>query len=65
MSVRALQLNAIVGLASAVLATTTMWLVLTRPADVADAVAKGNYGAVAAAIGHQLAAWLHGVLHFL
>jgi hypothetical protein len=65
MSVRALQLNALVGLMSAVLAVTAMWLVLTRPADVAYAVANHEYGAVAAALGQQLASWLHAILRFL
>lgn len=61
----ALQLNAVVGLASSAVAGATMWLVLTRPGDVALAVAKHEYGAMAAAVGHQLGAWLQALLWFL
>ena len=53
-----LQLNAAVGIASSVLAGATMWLVLTRPAEVAFAVANHEYGAMALAIGQQLGSWL-------
>jgi len=65
MGVRVLQLNAAVGIVSSLIACATMWLVLTRPAAVADAVANHNYGAVAAAIGHQLVAWMRAVLQFV
>jgi hypothetical protein len=60
-----LQLNAAVGLASSIVAGATMWLVLTRPTDVALAVANHEYGAMALAIGHQLGSWLRELLWFL
>ena len=60
-----LQLNAAVGITSSVVAGATMWLVLTRPAEVAFAVANHEYGAVALAIGHQLGSWLYALLRFL
>lgn len=61
----ALQLNAIVGVASMVAASAIMWLVLTRPADVAATVAKHDYEALVAAVGHQLGAWIHALLRYV
>jgi hypothetical protein len=61
----ALQLNALVGMASTAAASAIMWLLLTRPADVAVTVANREYGALLAAIGQQLGAWLHALLRFL
>jgi siroheme synthase len=61
----ALQLNAVVGLASAVAATAMMSLVLTRPAEVASAVARHEYGAVARAVAAELGGWLHALLRYL
>ena len=46
----ALQLNAFVGLVSTVAATAMISLVMTRPAEVASAVAQHEYGAVARAV---------------
>jgi hypothetical protein len=60
-----LQLNAAVGLASSIVAGATMWLVLTRPTEVALAVANHEYGAMALAIGHQLGSWLRALLWFV
>jgi precorrin-4 methylase len=65
MSKVALQLNAAVGLASTVAAGAMMWLVLTRPTEVATAVATRHYGTVAMAVVSQLAGWLHALLHFV
>ena len=65
MSVRALQLNAIVGLASTVSASAMMSLVLTRPEALATAVAQREYGEVAMAIVSQVAGWLEALLHFI
>jgi hypothetical protein len=42
-----------------------MWLVLTRPTEVALAVANHEYGAMALAIGHQLGSWLRALLWFV
>jgi hypothetical protein len=61
----ALQLNAIVGLASALAAGAIMSLVLTRPEVIASAVAQREYGAVAMAVVMQIAGWLHALLRFL
>lgn len=61
----ALQLNAFVGLASSVAATAMISLVLTRPAEVASAVAQHEYGAVARAMALELAGWLHALLRYL
>jgi hypothetical protein len=60
-----LQLNAVVGLASTVAATAMISLVLTRPAEVASAVAQHEYGAVARAVAAELAGWLHAMLRYL
>ena len=61
----ALQLNAVLGMASTAAAGGTMWLVLTRPAEVAFAVANREYGAIAVAVASQLGGWLHALLRFL
>ena len=61
----ALRLNAVVGLASTVAASAMISLVLTRPAEVASAVAQQEYGAVARAMAAELAGWLHAVLRYL
>jgi hypothetical protein len=61
----ALQLNALVGLASTVAATAMIALVLTQPTEVASAVAAREYGAVARAIAVELAGWLHALLRYL
>jgi hypothetical protein len=60
-----LQLNALVGLASTVAASAMIALVLTRPAEVASAVAAREYGTVALAMVNELAGWLHAILRFL
>jgi hypothetical protein len=61
----ALQLNALIGLASTVAATVMISLVLTQPAQVASAVAERHYGAVARAMAAELAGWLHALLRYL
>lgn len=61
----ALQLNAIVGLASALVSGAIMSLVLTRPETIASAVAQREYGAVAMAVVTQIAGWLQALLRFL
>jgi hypothetical protein len=60
-----LQLNALVGLASATAATAMMALVLTRPTEMASAVAEREYGTVALAVLSELGGWLHALLRFL
>ena len=61
----AMQVNAVLGLASAMAAGAMMWLVLTRPAEVASAVANRQYGEIAMAVATQLAGWLQALLHFI
>lgn len=61
----ALQLNAMVGVASTVAASAIMWLVLTRPAEVAVTVANHDYEALMVAIGHQVGAWIHVLLRYV
>ena len=61
----ALQVNAMVGLVSTVAAGAIMWLVLTRPAEVASEVANREYGAIAQAVASQLAGWIQALLHFI
>lgn len=61
----ALQLNAMVGVASTVAASAIMWLVLTRPAEVAVTVANHDYEALMVAIGHQVGAWVHALLRYV
>jgi hypothetical protein len=60
-----LQLNTLVGVASTVAATAMIALVLTRPAEVASAVADHEYGAVALAVVNELGGWLHALLRYL
>lgn len=61
----ALQLNAVVGLASTLVAGAIMSLVLTRPEAIASAMAQREYGAVAMAVVMQIGGWLHALLRFL
>jgi hypothetical protein len=61
----AMQLNAFVGLACTVAAGAMMWLVLTRPAEVASAVANREYGTIAMAVAAELTGWLHALLRFI
>ena len=61
----ALQVNALIGLASTIAAGAMMTLVLTRPEAVAPAVAQRDYGAVAMAVVTQVADWLSALLRFL
>jgi hypothetical protein len=61
----ALQLNALVGLASTAAASAMISLVLTNPAELAVRVAAHEYGAVAMAVVHELAGWVHVVLRFI
>ena len=61
----ALQLSALIGVVTATVAGAMIWLVLTRPADVATSVARREYGAIALAVAGQVAGWLHALLRFL
>jgi len=61
----ALQLNAVIGIASAIAASAIMSLALTRPEALASAVAQREYGDVAMAVLAQVAGWMHALLRFL
>lgn len=61
----ALQVQALVALVSVAVAAAIMGLVLTQPETAAAALARHDYGAVAAAIGRELAGWLHALLRYL
>lgn len=61
----ALQVNALIGVASALTAGTLISLVLTRPESVVSAVAEGEYGALAGVLAAQVGGWLHALLRFL
>ena len=61
----ALQLNAIVGIASACGAVTLMSMVLRNPVGVATAVAHRDYRDLAVAVVQHAAGWLHAVLRYL
>ena len=61
----ALQLNAAVGIACVVAAGALMSLMLSAPERIAAAVAKDDYGSIAAAVGSELLRWLHALVHFL
>ncbi len=61
----ALQLNAMVGVASTVAASAIMWLLLTRPAEVALTVANHDYEALMVAIGHQVGSWIQALLRYV
>jgi hypothetical protein len=66
MSVKtALQLNALVGIASAMAATAMIWLVLTEPTVVASAVAAHDYAGLARSMAGAVAGWLRAVVHYL
>ena len=61
----ALQLNAVVGIASMLAALALMSLVLTRPEAVLSAVAEHEYGALAGVLATQIAGWFQALLRFL
>ena len=61
----ALRVNAVVGLLSTVAAGAMMWLVLTRPAEVASEFANREYGEIAMAVASQLALWVQALLRFI
>ena len=61
----ALQLNAAVGLISALAAGALMSLVLTHPESVASAVAERDYGALASVLATQVAGWFQALWRYL
>lgn len=61
----ALQVNAVIGIASVLAAGALMSLVLTRPEEVLSAVAEHEYGALAGVLAAQIAGWFQALLRFL
>lgn len=61
----ALQLNAAVGLASAVAAGALLSLWWTRPETVLSAVAEREFGSLAAVLVTQVAGWFQALWRFL
>ena len=61
----ALQLNALIGIFSMAAAGAMIWLVLTRPTEVATSVAQHDYGTLALAVAGQVAGWLQTLLRYL
>lgn len=61
----ALQVNAIIGLASLLAAGALMSLVLTRPQAVLTTVAEREYGALAGVLVAHVAGWVQALLRFL
>jgi len=61
----ALQLNAAVGLISALAAGALISLLLTRPESVVSAVAERDYGALASVLATQVAGWFQALLRYL
>lgn len=60
-----MQVNAVIGLASAAAAGAMMWLVWTRPTEVAASIAYRDYGTFALTVASQVGTWLHALLRFL
>jgi len=58
-------LFALVAVVSAVLAVATIWLVLTDPATVADAVGRGNVTPLVKELADVIAQVLQGLLRYL
>lgn len=61
----ALQVNAALALAATAASAAIISLVLTQPAAVGAAMAQHEYGAIAVAVGREMAGWLSALLHFV
>jgi hypothetical protein len=61
----ALQVNAVVGLASTLAAGALITLVWTQPETVVSAVAEREYGSLATVLASQVAGWLQALWRFL
>lgn len=60
-----LSLVGVVGVMAAGLASATIWLLLTQPVTVADAVAQGEVSPLIRALGAALYEALQGLLKYL
>ena len=54
-----------VGLLAATIAGATIWLLVTDPVTVSDAVAKGDVSAIVTALGGVLRGALSGIFKYL
>jgi hypothetical protein len=61
----ALQVNAVIGLVSALAAGALITLLMTRPETVLSAVAEREYGSLASVLLTQVAGWFQALLRFL
>ena len=61
----ALQVNAVVGLVSALAAGALITLVMTQPETVLSAVAEREYGSLASVVLTQVAGWFQALWRFL
>jgi hypothetical protein len=61
----ALQVNAAVGLASALAASALLSLWWTRPETVLSAVAEREYGTLAAVLATHVAGWFQALWRFI
>jgi hypothetical protein len=60
-----LSLLGVVGVMAVAMAGATIWLLVTQPVTVADAVAQGEVSPLARAIGAALFDALQGILKYL
>lgn len=60
-----LSLVAIIGLLAATIAGATIWLLITDPVTVSDAVSKGDVSPIVQAIGNALFDALKGLFKYL
>jgi hypothetical protein len=60
-----LSLLGVVGVMAVAIAGATIWLLVTQPVTVADAVAQGEVSPLARAIGAALFDALQGILKYL
>lgn len=60
-----LSLAAVVGVIATALAAATIWLLLTQPVTVADAVASGEVSPIMRALGAALYEALAGIAKYL
>jgi hypothetical protein len=60
-----LSVAGVVGVIAAALSAATIWLILTQPVTVADAVAQGDVSPVVKALAGVLYNALQGVLKYL
>jgi hypothetical protein len=60
-----LSLAGVIGVVAAALAGATIWLLVTQPVTVADAVAQGEVSPVVKALADVLYGALQGILKYL